>query len=178
MASIPVDLNDFNHEFGGTTELSSMALGGSIVNVSDDFFAAAHHLVLVEPAPSLKGQFGPNGALYSGWESRRHNPTFDWCILKLGTSGTIVGFDVDTTHFNGNEAPEVSVDALLSTSCEKPGHDSSEWLEILPRVPLGPSSRHLFRIPETTRYNYVKLNMYPDGGIVRSPFPLQFAGDD
>ena len=42
----------------------------------------------------------------------------------------------------------------------------SQWTEILPKVPLGPSSRHLFKIPDTTRFNYVKLNMYPDGGIV------------
>ena len=51
------------------------------------------------------------------------------CIIRLGTSGTISGFDVDTTHFNGagkpyisfvliadwdagNEAPEVSVQIL------------------------------------------------------------------
>lgn len=45
-----------------------------------------------------------------------------------------------------------------------------KWTEILPRVPLGPSSRHLFKlvgVPEGTQYNHVKLNMYPDGGIVR-----------
>ena len=28
------------------------------------------------------------------------------CILKLGTAGTIFGFDIDTTNFNGNEAPQ------------------------------------------------------------------------
>jgi hypothetical protein len=85
-----------------------------------------------KPPPSLKGQFGPKGALFSGWETRRHNPNYDWyvprssgapfapefiarlgcfhslslmlddrCILKLGTKGTVVGFDIDTTHFNG-----------------------------------------------------------------------------
>ena len=79
--------------------MSSVALGGKVTSVSDDFFAEAYHLLLVEvmpavsfhilipdgsndwspqPAPSLKGQFGQNGALYSGWESRRHNPTYDW----------------------------------------------------------------------------------------------------
>ena len=43
----------------------------------------------------------------------------------------------------------------------------TQWTEILPKVPLGPSSRHLFKIPRTTeKYNYVKLNMYPDGGVV------------
>jgi allantoicase len=42
-----------------------------------------------------------------------------------------------------------------------------QWTEILPRVSLGPSQRHLFKIPETARVTFVKLNMYPDGGIVR-----------
>lgn len=32
-------------------------------------------------------------------------------ILRLGpaSGGHIVGFDVDTAHFNGNEAPEVEI---------------------------------------------------------------------
>ncbi|KAG6378302.1 galactose-binding domain-like protein [Boletus reticuloceps] len=164
--SIPPDA--FPATFGQSTELSSVALGGKIVKVSDEFFAEAFHLLVVEPAPSLKGQFGPNGALYSGWETRRHNPTFDWCIIRLGTTGTIVGFDIDTSHFNGNEAPGVSVDALLAPNSDsEPDLTNATWIEILPKVPLGPSSRHFFKIPETTRFNYVKLNMYPDGGIAR-----------
>lgn len=28
----------------------------------------------------MKGQFGPNGALFDGWESRRHNPSYDWSV--------------------------------------------------------------------------------------------------
>jgi allantoicase len=80
-----------------------VALGGSIASVSDDFFAEAFHLLLVEvraylmqisrwaevhylqPAPSLKGQFGPKGALFSGWESRRHNPTYDWYVAFVSS---------------------------------------------------------------------------------------------
>jgi allantoicase len=36
----------------------------------------------------MKGQFGPNGALYSGWETRRHNPLpYDWSVhIPLETS--------------------------------------------------------------------------------------------
>lgn len=162
---VPLEL--FPVIFGPSTELSSVALGGEIIQVSDEFFAEAYHLLLVEPAPSLKGQYGPNGALYSGWETRRHNPAYDWCIIKLGTTGTIVGFDIDTSHFNGNEAPEVSVDALLSTEENENGLHDAQWTEILPRVPLGPSARHLFTIPESSPYSCVKLNMYPDGGIAR-----------
>lgn len=178
--SIP--LEQFSDVFESITELSSAALEGKVIKVSDEFFAAAHHLLLVEPSPSLAGQYGPNGALYSGWESRRHNPTHDWCIIKLGTVGVIVGFDIDTSNFNGNEAPEASVDALLSTEDNESNLENAQWTEILPKVPLGPSSRHLYLIPETARYNYVRLNMYPDGGIARFRvyghiFPVQPADD-
>lgn len=137
--------------------------------MSDDFFASVHSLLRVEPAASLKGQFGPNGALYDGWESRRHNPAFDWAIIKLGTTGTISGFDVDTSNFNGNEAPQVSIEVLSAEDADDkdPSHDSPQWKEVLPRVDMDPTSRHLFTIPETQSVTYVKLNMYPDGGIAR-----------
>lgn len=112
-------MNAFLH----TTELSSIAIGARVLAVSDDFFASVDNLILVEPAISLKGQFGPNGALYSGWESRRHNTAHDWCIIRLGTSGSLIGFDIDTSHFNGNEAPAVSVDAFLGPPDIQPAHD-------------------------------------------------------
>ncbi|RPD59871.1 allantoicase [Lentinus tigrinus ALCF2SS1-6] len=167
MAYSRIPLDDFKHTFSTAIELSSVALGGEVTSVSDEFFAEAFHLLLVEPAPSLKGQFGPKGALFSGWESRRHNPTYDWCIIKLGTTGSITGFDIDTSHFNGNEAPQASVDILYSPDGSAPQVDDSRWKELLPKVDLGPSSRHLFTVPPTDGVNYVKLNMYPDGGIAR-----------
>ncbi|KAF9529194.1 Allantoicase [Crepidotus variabilis] len=167
MAVERVSLTDFATRYSTFTELSSVALGGRIVNVSDEFFAEAFHLLLVEPAPSMKGQFGPNGALYSGWETRRHNSTYDWCIIQLGTSGSIHGFDVDTANFNGNEAPAVSIHALYDADLKDPEHDDARWAEILPQSNLGPDSRHLFRITATPCVNYVKIHMYPDGGIAR-----------
>ncbi|KAG2079215.1 Allantoicase [Suillus decipiens] len=167
MAYESIPLEAFHETFKFNTELSSVVLGGKVVKVSDEFFAEAFHLLEVEPAPSLKGQFGPNGALYNGWETRRHNPSYDWCVIELGTLGTIVGFDIDTTHFNGNEAPEASVDGIFDSSLGEHDVNNAKWTEILPRVPLGPSQRHLFKIPETERVRYVKLNMYPDGGIAR-----------
>ncbi|EMD37856.1 hypothetical protein CERSUDRAFT_105740 [Gelatoporia subvermispora B] len=162
-----IPLERYTESFSTAIELSSVALGGRAIDVSDEFFAEAFHLLLIEPALSLKGQFGPKGALYSGWETRRHNPTYDWCIIKLGTTGSVFGFDVDTTYFNGNEAPEVSVQALYSEDDTPPTEGDSRWSEILPTVGLGPSSRHLFKVPPTAGVNYVKLNMYPDGGIAR-----------
>lgn len=162
-----IPLDDFKDPFSTSIELSSVALGGHVVSVSDEFFAEAFHLLLVEPAPSLKGQFGPKGALFSGWESRRHNPNHDWCIIKLGTTGSISGFDIDSSHFNGNEAPEASVDILYCPDGTAPEVNDPRWEELLPKVKLGPNSRHLFSVPPSKGINYVKLNMYPDGGIAR-----------
>ncbi|KDR75198.1 hypothetical protein GALMADRAFT_249162 [Galerina marginata CBS 339.88] len=162
-----ISLEDFKESFSSLTELTSVALGGRIVGVSDEFFAEAFHLLLVEPAPSMKGQFGPNGALFSGWETRRHNPNYDWCIIQLGTTGVLHGFDVDTANFNGNEAPAVSIYALHDPELKDPTHDDARWEEVLPRTDLGPDSRHLFKIPTSSSFNYVKINMYPDGGIAR-----------
>ncbi|KAG0151332.1 hypothetical protein CROQUDRAFT_36949 [Cronartium quercuum f. sp. fusiforme G11] len=172
-----IGLEDFHAHFGGLIELSSEALGSSIVSVSDEWFAPASSLLKVNPAQSFPGQFGPNGALYDGWESRRHNsrPTGDWVVIRLGvSSATVSGFDVDTTHFSGNEGPACRVFAFPSgpeadsVSPTGPSPDDPLWQEILPTVPLGPSSRHLFKIPKTSQtYQYVKLHMIPDGGIAR-----------
>ncbi|KAF9517085.1 hypothetical protein BS47DRAFT_1390130 [Hydnum rufescens UP504] len=165
-----IPLDDFATVFGSaSTEISSAALNGHVVSVSDEFFAGASQLLEVGPALSLKGQFGPKGALYSGWESRRHNPTYDWCIIRLGVpSGHILGFDIDTSNFSGNEAPQASVDGFHAEPGNVPPKVDDEWEELLPKANLGPSSRHLFRIPQTNRaYTHVKLNMFPDGGIAR-----------
>ncbi|KDQ21283.1 hypothetical protein BOTBODRAFT_25706 [Botryobasidium botryosum FD-172 SS1] len=168
--SVPLD--DFASVFGATCiEISSVALGGKVVSVSDEFFAEASNLLKVPPAVSLKGQFGPKGALFDGWESRRHNPTYDWCCIKFGCpSGYITGFDIDTANFSGNEAPAASVQAMYAPESEGKviSENDSRWVELLPKVPLGPSSRHLFKITQTKQaYTHVKLNIYPDGGVGR-----------
>jgi allantoicase len=43
-----IPLDDFNKMFSSFTELSSNALGGQVISVSDDFFASVHHLLHVE----------------------------------------------------------------------------------------------------------------------------------
>ncbi|PLW49883.1 hypothetical protein PCANC_07094 [Puccinia coronata f. sp. avenae] len=178
-----IPTTDFHQHFQSLIELSSDSLGSSILAVSDQWFAPAESLLKPHPPLDLRGQFGPNGALYDGWESRRHNPSHDWVIIQLGVpSGTIAGFDIDTTLFNGNEAPACSVYALDRLTPPPDSPDDPEWTQLLPVVPLGPSARHLFKIPETTKgYRYLKLNMIPDGGIARfrvygHPIPVFPAG--
>lgn len=99
-----------------SVELSCASLGGSVRAFSDEWFADAVNLIKPAPAVFLKGQFGPKGALYDGWETRRHNPDYDWVIIRLAPSGggKISGFDVDTTTFNGNETPAFKIYGLWS----------------------------------------------------------------
>lgn len=177
MTAIPLD--QFDAVLGSTsTEISSVALGGRILSTSDEWFAPASSLLKVGPAPSLKGQFGPKGALFDGWETRRHNPTYDWVILRLGpqAGGQLVGFDVDTANFNGNEAPEISIHALALTPQEEVetgnalAENDARWECVVPVSPCGPSQRHLFTVAQGKGekvYTHIKLHMIPDGGIAR-----------
>ncbi|GAA5823941.1 hypothetical protein JCM3770_004140 [Rhodotorula araucariae] len=163
-----VPLDEFDAVFGSLIELSSDALGGSIVDTSDEFFCTASNLLKVPPSVSMKGQFGPNGALFDGWESRRHNPTYDWTIIKLGALGEMVGCDIDTGHFSGNESPASGVWGAHVPEGETITEDSALWTPLLPITALGPAQRHLFLLPQTSApVNHLKLTMHPDGGLGR-----------
>lgn len=51
--------------------------------------------------------------VYSGWETRRKRKgPNDWCILKLGIVGQIVGVDINTEFFRGNCPPFASLEAV------------------------------------------------------------------
>ncbi|GAA6038454.1 hypothetical protein JCM8097_007659 [Rhodosporidiobolus ruineniae] len=163
-----IPLDRFDETFGSLIELSSDALGASITDVSDEFFCSASNLLKVPPSVSMKGQFGPNGALFDGWESRRHNPRYDWTIIKLGALGRIVGCDIDTGHFSGNESPASGVWGAYVPEGETIKEDSPLWTPLLPITPLGPASRHLFlHASPSAPVTHLKLTMHPDGGLGR-----------
>lgn len=108
----------------------------------------------------------PDFTRRAGWETRRHNPASDWVIIKLGATGLIHGFDIDTTNFNGNEAPAASVHGSLSG--DHFDANTQDWQPLLERAPLGPNRRHLFHLRSVTApITHLKLTMHPDGGIAR-----------
>ncbi|CAG8433581.1 10901_t:CDS:10 [Diversispora eburnea] len=148
-------------------DLASSVLGSSVEECSDEFFAKA--INLLKPGKPIRdaGRFTERGAWYDGWETRRHNPAFDWVVIKLGYAGHITGFNIDTAHFNGNHAPIANVEVCYSE--KNPLHtDNTEWIEVLPKVDLEPSSEHFFGIPKTLqKVSHVRLNIYPDGGVAR-----------
>lgn len=154
--------------FAQATDLASRLVGGLAILASDDFFASKDHLV--EPAPA---RFDPTtytdrGKEMDGWESRRKRvPGHDWCIVRLGLPGQIVGFDIDTSHFLGNHPPFASIDA---TNADESAVLSGEveWVRIVTSTPLKRGSHNLTASNNSERtFTHVRLNIYPDGGVAR-----------
>ncbi|KAL0085099.1 allantoicase [Phycomyces blakesleeanus] len=152
---------------GKCVDLASSALGSTIVAVTDEFFAPATNMINPAPPVHAPGKFIDTGAWMDGWESKRHNPTYDWAIIKLGFSGSFRGFDIDTHYFTGNQAPAASVEAAFVLDGDVQSKDT-KWTEILPRVDLPPSCHNVFLLEkETAVYTHLRLNNFPDGGIAR-----------
>ncbi|RUS27165.1 allantoicase [Jimgerdemannia flammicorona] len=160
--------DDFRNSILGTcVDLANAASGGQIVSFTDEFFAQATNMIQPTPAMHCPGRFTENGAWMDGWETRRHNPTYDWCVVKLGFAGVIRGFDLDTSYFTGNQAPVASVEACRCDEGD-PSNDA-EWEDILPKIELAPNAHHIFVLADINEeiFTHVRLNIYPDGGIAR-----------
>ncbi|KAJ2307227.1 Allantoicase [Coemansia sp. RSA 2705] len=151
----------------GKTNLASESLGTKIVSFSDEFFAEASNLLKDSEAVFLPEEFTDRGKWMDGWETKRHNKSYDWTIIQLGYAGAIFGFDVDTSHFTGNHAPVVSIEAA-NASEEEVRAGKAQFSEILPKVDMNPGSHHYFVYEApTAAYTHLRVNNYPDGGIAR-----------
>ncbi|RKO87767.1 Allantoicase domain-containing protein [Blyttiomyces helicus] len=169
------------------SSLPDLALGGSVLFATDDFFAVAENLIS-KPDPV----WDEKKFTEYGWETRRKRIAgHDWAIIKLGFSGIVKGVDLDTAFFTGNYTPRVSIQAAClkdedikltrrsemgtaATAEELAAAEavnSDSWEEILPMVALKsgtPETRHnLFRIDSSERWTHLRINYYPDGGVAR-----------
>lgn len=158
-------------DFTKLTDLASERLGGKAIEASDDFFAEKENLLKPGRGIFITDKYTDRGKWMDGWESRRkRTPGYDWCIIKLATSGKIHGVDIDTNFFLGNHPPFASIEA-----CNRPGNpsaselksDSTIWIEILPKSALNPGSQHFFEIHNRQIFTHLRLNIYPDGGVAR-----------
>lgn len=180
-----VSESEFNQIIAPHIDVVSQRLETKIIDVSDQFFAGADNLIKPSAPQSHKGQFIATGAVYDGWETRRHNPEpFDFVILQLGVhAARIIAAEIDTAHFNGNEGPAFSVegykfpngettdnisDALTHNRDEIVDASEAGWHTVFGKSDLGPSQRHFFVLPSLSdKYHVFRLRMYPDGGIAR-----------
>ncbi|MBK6515507.1 MAG: allantoicase [Polyangiaceae bacterium] len=166
-------MSDFMDGF----DLASLRLGGAVVASSDDYFAEKENLLKPGPAVWLEHEYTDKGKWMDGWESRRkRTPGHDWAIIRLGVPGVLRGALVDTSFFRGNYPDSCSIEACAERSdapLDRLLSPDAEWVEVLPRSPLAGDSKNAFSIESPYAFSWVRLNIFPDGGVAR----LRLYGD-
>ena len=148
--------------------LASPILGSKIYQFSDQFFGNASRLIKDEDPIFKEDVYDKHGKWMDGWETRRKRDTGnDYVILKLGIPGKISEIQIDTTFFNGNQPEYASIDVCFSKNYK------FKWNKILTKKKLKPNSLHKYKIKNISAINYVRLNIFPDGGVAR----LKLLGD-
>jgi allantoicase len=156
----------FDAAFRGLVDLAAAAHGGRALAASDEFFAAKENLLEPGRGVFLPDEYTDRGKWMDGWESRRRRtPGFDWCVIQLGAPGVIRGVDIDTNHFLGNHPPYAALDGAGEWGVGN--GEEPEWVEILAKAPLQAGSQNLFAIASEERWEYLRLRIYPDGGVAR-----------
>ncbi|PHQ68125.1 MAG: allantoicase [Robiginitomaculum sp.] len=152
-------------DFTKMTNLAATRLGTEVIYATDDFFADKARLISPEAPIFVPDKYDDNGKWMDGWESRRKRiEGHDWAVIKLGRSGVISGFEVDTSHFTGNFPPFCSIE-LANSSAEIP--DASEWQEVVAQSELQGDSQHYYALESDQIWTHVRLHIYPDGGVAR-----------
>ncbi|MEQ1506910.1 MAG: allantoicase [Myxococcota bacterium] len=153
--------------FAGFVDLASSALGGLALATSDDFFAGKDNLLAPAPAAFDPDAYTDRGKLMDGWESRRKRvPGHDWCTIRLGAPGRLVGADIDTSFFLGNHPPFASLDAANADDAAVLNGEV-DWVRVISAAPLKRGSHNLVPIQVPGTFTHVRLNIYPDGGVAR-----------
>lgn len=173
--------------FAHCVDLASDVTGAFALYATDDYFAEKENLLKPAAPLWIADKYTDKGKWMDGWESaRRRTPGHDWCVIRLGLPGRIYGIVADTTHFKGNAPQQVALEVLdadpllpLEAVLSHTG-----WKVALPRTPVQPDTANVlpFEVP-TGRATYVKLRIYPDGGVARlrvagtvAPEPQTFWG--
>ncbi|MEE2997700.1 MAG: allantoicase [Pseudomonadota bacterium] len=155
---------DFATE-AGAVNLASPRLGAKVTDVSDEFFAPRTRMLEDTSPVFYPDRYDEHGKWMDGWETRRRRGGGnDHCILQLGTKGIIAGLNLNTRFFTGNHPPRARVEAALTYGAPD---RNTQWVELLPESDLDPDSPNAFKINDDSPYNYIRLNIYPDGGIAR-----------
>ena len=145
-------------------DLAQPRLGTVVTFATDDFFADKSRML--DPAAPVfyPDRFDDHGKWMDGWESRRkRTPGHDHAVVRLGQRGTIAAIDVDTSFFTGNFPPEAMIEA--ADTAEEPGE--ADWAVIVPRARLEGDSHNLFMVESDAPVRWLRLNIYPDGGVAR-----------
>ncbi len=144
-------------------DLAAMENGGRAVSWNDASFGSSASSMLL-PGRGLN--------MGDGWETRRRRePGNDWCVIALGTPGTIEKVEVDTAFYKGNYPDRCSIQAAFVEG----GTDQSVttqamfWPLLLPEQKLQMDAVHTFEkeLAALGPVTHVRLNIFPDGGVSR-----------
>ena len=108
-----------------------------------------------------------------GWETRRsRGKNFDWLIIKCAATASIKKIQIDTHHFKGNYPDQCSIQAAYisgKTSPNKIINKSKNWRVLLNKSKLHAHRKHNFlnKLMKKNKVNYLRINIFPDGGISR-----------
>lgn len=148
----------------GAVNLASPRMGSAAVHCSNDAFAPMARMLADGPAVFKPDVYDDFGKWMDGWESqRRRDGGHDWCVIRLGARGLVRGVDMDTSHFTGNYPPAASLWAADTEG--EPGE--GDWTEIVASTDLGPSAHHFAQATAGGPWRWLRVNLYPDGGIAR-----------
>jgi allantoicase len=146
-------------------DLAQPRLGSQVVYATDDFFADKARLIAPEEPQFIPGKYDENGKWMDGWESRRkRTPGHDWCVIRLGVSGIVSGFEIDTRHFTGNHPPACELEVCRSDEAI-PG-EGAKWVRVTDRIDLKGDDRIYVPI-QYGPVTHVRLHIFPDGGVAR-----------
>ena len=151
--------------------LASPKAGAEIIDVSDDFFAKCDRMLSDSDPIFIAEKYDNHGKWMDGWESRRKRVEGnDWAVIGLGGRCSIKDAIIDTSHFTGNYPPAASLDFSSNDRYEK---GSMDWQTLLEKQILNGDQVNDFNLVENENTTFVRLNIYPDGGVAR----LRLFGD-
>lgn len=160
-----VDLPDWARR---AVNLADARLGARALGASDEFFAPLARMLNPEPAVFVPGQYDAHGKWMDGWETRRRRgPGHDWSIIGLARRGRVFGFDVDTSHFTGNYAPAIAIEATDCPSDDPEVLARASWTPLLTSTSLRGDSHHLLAVVDDGVWSHLRVHIYPDGGVAR-----------
>ncbi|MFE3448008.1 allantoicase [Nonomuraea sp. NPDC059194] len=130
-------------------DLAALVNGAVVTACSNEFYSAPNNAL----APGLARHQA------EGWETaRRRDDGNDWLVIRLATLGVIKLVEIDTTNLLFNAPGAVSLKGSV---------DGETWFELLPRTRLQPDTPHRFRLDDAPAAAYVRVDIYPDGGLAR-----------
>ena len=143
-------------------DLVAVENGGRAVAWNDAHYGHPANMLAPGRAPVMS----------DGWETaRRRRPGNDWCVLQLGTAGTIESLLVDTRHFKGNFPDRFSLRAArlgADPAADAVEAASAAWPLLLAETKLSADAeRSIDAVEKLGPVTHVRLDIFPDGGISR-----------